>query len=234
MNPRKRSSLTILLPAFLFLSLALLGPTLARAQDRTVSASAEASLQVPNDTAGVGFAVAVERRSRGAALGGASSELRGVLAAVGRVPGVGPGDVTTGPVSVDTVGRGGRTRFRATERVDVVLHAPRRAGALVGAALAAGASRVNGPFYFLADPETAFVKVLGLAFDRARARAAALAAHAGGALGAVISVDEGEGPVLAPAADGFLAGEEAPKSPVPVKPGRSTVSAYVHVVFALQ
>jgi uncharacterized protein YggE len=116
-----------------------------------------------------------------------------------------------------------------------VIHQPRKAGTLVDAAVAAGATSVNGPFYFVADPEAAFAKVLGMAFDQAKAQAATLAAQAGATLGAVISIDEGEGAFVAPeeksSGAGFLA--NAP-SPLPVRPGASTVGAFVHVVFALQ
>jgi uncharacterized protein YggE len=231
MNLRKRSSLPIVVPVLLLLALpSLLAPAAASALDRTVSASAEASLRVRSDTAKAGFAVTVERRSRGAALHAASSGLRRVLATLDRVPGVGPGDVTTGQVSIEATERNGRTRYRATERISVVLHQPRKAGALVDAALAAGATRVSGPFYFVAEPEAVFAKVLGLAFDRAKAQAAALAARAGATLGDVVSIDEGEGAVLA--SQEFSGAGLA--SPLPVRPGASTVSAYVHVVFALQ
>ncbi len=230
MNLRTRSSLPVLLIAFL-LSLALLAPAVASALDRTVSASAEATLRVRSDTAKAGFTVAAERRSRGAALHAASSGLRRVLATIGRVPGVGAGDITTGRVSVESLRRDGKTRYRASERVAVVLHQPRRAGALVDAAVAAGATGVSGPVYFVADPEAAFAKVLGLAFDRAKAQAATLAAQAGATLGEVVSIDEGEGPSLLAEEGSSGAGFN---SPVPVRPGTSTVQAYVHVVFALQ
>lgn len=237
MNLRKRSSLPILVPALILLALgALLTPAAASALDRTVSASAEASLRVRSDTAKAGFAIAAERRSRGAALHAASSGLRRVLATLGRVPGVGSGDISTGRVSVETKRRGGKTRYRATERVAVVIHQPRQAGALVDGAVAAGATSVNGPFYFVADPDAAFAKVLGMAFDQAKAQAAILAAQAGATLGAVIAIDEGEGAFVAAepekaAGAGFLT--NAP-SPLPVRPGTSTVGAFVHVVFALQ
>jgi hypothetical protein len=46
----------------------------------------------------------------------------------------------------------------------------------------------------------------------------------------VISIDEGERPFLA---DKELSGAGF-ASPLPVRPGTSTVSAYVHIVFALQ
>jgi uncharacterized protein YggE len=230
MNLRTRSFLPILVPLFL---IALLVPAAAQALERTVSASAEARLKVRNDTARTGFLVAVERRSRGAALEGASRRMRGVLAAVGHVPGVGAGDVSTGRVSVETVRHKGKTTYRATERVLVVLHQPKTAGVLVEAALAAGASGVNGPVYFVAEPERAFTKVLAAAFDRAKARAGTLAAQAGATLGPVLAIDEGEGPTFALEDEDTTSKGFAGAHP-PVRPGSSTVNAYVHVIFALQ
>jgi uncharacterized protein YggE len=91
---------------------------------------------------------------------------------------------------------------------------------------------------------------LAAAFDKARLRATALAARAGGTLGPALTIDEGEGPSITPEFDaksapattcGAAAGPTLVKraqrcatAPPPVKPGTSTVTATVHVVFALQ
>ena len=122
----------------------------------------------------------------------------------------------------------------------------------VTAAIAAGATGVSGPSFFVGDSELAFASALTAAFDKAKARATALATRAGGTLGPALAIDEGEGPELtpqfdaksAPASD-CVAATTAPSaikrtSPrctgaaPPTKPGTSTVTATVHVVFALQ
>lgn len=235
------------------LSLALLAPATAGAAERTVSVTAEATLQVPNDSASFGFSVSKERRSRGAALRAVSGKLRGVIAAVQAIPGVGDGDVTSGRVSVRKSPRGNRPVYRAAEGISVTLHQPDKAGELVSAAIGAGATGVSGPNFFVGDSEAAFTNALAAAFDKAKLRATALATRAGATLGPALAIDEGEGPELTPQFDTKAAptsgagcatsttptaikraSPRCTAAPPPTKPGTSTVTATVHVVFALQ
>ena len=241
-----RSRIPILIA---FLALALLAPAAANAQERTVSVTASATLKVPNDTASLGFSVSKERRTRGAALRAVSSGLRGVIAAVQGIPGVGPGDVTTGRISVNKSLRGKKTVYRAGEGIGVTLHQPDKAGELVTAAIGAGATGVSGPNFFVGDTELAFANALSAAFGKAKAKATTLATAAGATLGPAITIDEGQGTELVP---GNTTEKSAPSTgcvtasptkrasprctvaPPPVKPGTSTVTATVHAVFALQ
>jgi len=226
MSNRIRISIGIAL-----LALALAVPAAAQAQERTVAVSCEATLKVPNDSASAGFSVSRERRSRGAALRAVSSDLGAVIAAVQTIPGVGAGDVTSGRISVAKRSRGQRTVYRASEGIGVTLHKPEEAGNLFAAAIRAGASGVSGPNYFVGDTEAAFAKALAAAFDSARAKAAALAAEAGASLGPVLAIEEGGGGELVP--EGSAKTAPVTVQP-PTKPGTSTVTATVHVVFALQ
>jgi uncharacterized protein YggE len=233
------------------LALALLVPASApAATERTVSVTASATLKVPNDSAGLGLSVSRERRSRGAALRTVAGQLRGVIAAVQAIPGVGAGDVTTGRIAVRKAFRGERPVYRASAGVSVILHQPDKAGELVTAAIAAGATGVSGPNFFVGDTEAAFANALVAAFDKAKGRATALATRAGGSLGPAIAIDEGDGPELTPeftvksvpASDCAVSSPAAKRvrtkaacgAPPPTKPGTSTVTATVHVVFALQ
>lgn len=217
------------------LALALLVPASAGAAvERTVSVTAEATLKVPNDSASLGFAVSRERRGRGAALRAVAGGLRGVIAAAQTIPGVGAGDIATGRISVRKSFRGTRVVYRASEGIGVTLHQPDRAGELVSAAIGAGATGVSGPTFFVGDTEAAFANALTAAFDKAKLRAAALATRAGGTLGPALTIDEGEGAELTPQLETAAPkGTTATPSP-PTKPGTSTVTATVHVVFALQ
>jgi uncharacterized protein YggE len=222
------------------------GAASATAAERTVSVSARATIEVPNDSAGVGLSVSVERRTRAAALGAASERLRRVIAAVQTIPGVGPGDVTTGRISVRKSLRGRVVRYRAGQGISVVLHEPDRAGDLVSAAIAAGAGGISGPRFFVGDAEAAYGGALAAAFDRAKAKAATLATQAGSTLGPAISIQEGGAPeppgieFSAPnSAEGCAPVPETATAsacatvPPPVKPGTTTVTAAVGVVFAL-
>jgi uncharacterized protein YggE len=229
------------------LLLALLVPAGAVAAERTVAVTASATLKVPNDSASLGFSVGRERRSRGAALQAVSKGLRRVIAVAQATPGVGPGDVTTGRISVRKVLRGERVVYRAAEGIGVTLHQPDEAGDLVAAAIGAGATGVGGPRFFVGDTEAAFTAALTAAFDKAKVRASALAGRAGATLGPALAIDEGNGPELTPEFKVSPASDcvAAPPPPdeirrkcgtasPPTKPGTSTVTATVRVVFALR
>jgi uncharacterized protein len=212
------------------LALALLAPAGAAALDRTVSVRGEATVTVPNDSAGLGFSVTKTSDKRSAALRAVATRLRAVIAAVQEAPGVGDGDITTGRIAVRKVTVGKHTAYRASEGIRVILHQPEAAGELVTTAIAAGATGTSGPTFFAGNSAAAYDTALGAAFDQARERATALAARAGATLGQVISIaEDGEvTPVSPVSADGVKKGGSPP-----VKPGRSTVTATLHVVFAL-
>jgi uncharacterized protein len=223
------------LAALFALAAMLLQPATAPALDRTVTVKGTATEQVVNDAASLSFSVSKERRTRGAALRDTALRLRQVIAAVQTVPGVGPGDVTTGNISVRQVLRGKKKIFKASEGISVILHQPDQAGELINVAINAGATGTNGPNFFPSDPDLAYNKALLLAFDRAKAKASALATRAGAVLGPAITIEEGaevvpNEPRAVAAPRGPRGGENAP----PVKPGTSTVTATVRVVFELQ
>jgi uncharacterized protein len=215
------------------LALLLLAPATAGAQERTIAVKGTATQEVPNDTAGLGFSVSKERGTRAAALRVVSIRLRQVIAAVQTIPGVGAGDVTTGRVSLRKLVRDKRTVYRASEGITVILHQPEQAGELINAAIAAGATGTRGPNFFPGNPDAAFNSVLVAAFDQAKAKAVALAQRAGAILGPVISIEEGTESTPTEFS-GAARGPKAAQPSPPVKPGGSTVTATVRVVFALQ
>ena len=213
--------------------LAMLLPASASAIERTVTVKGSATQKVPNDAAKLGFSVSIERKSRGAALRVVAVRLRAVIAAVQATPGIGPGDVTTGAISVRKVRRDERTTYRASEGVGVVLHEPDRAGDLVNAAVAAGATGTRGPDYFASNPEAAYNNTLLAAFDQAKSKAATLATRAGAALGPALTIEEATEAVPIEGRASPKGASDAAPSP-PAKPGASTVTATVRVVFALE
>jgi uncharacterized protein len=226
------SAVTPSLLALLVIGAFLLAPAGATAAERTITVNGSATQQVPNDTAGLGFQVAKERDSRAAALHIVSIRLRAVIAAAQGIPGVGPGDITTGQISVRKVTHDKRALYRASEGISVILHQPDRAGEMVSAAVAAGATGTSGPRFFPGNPELAYESTLLAAFDQAKARASALASRAGATLGPAVSIEEGSEVVPSQPASG-LKGTAAEPTP-PVKPGASTVTAGVRVVFSLE
>lgn len=214
------------------LALSLLVPSSAAAQERTISVKGEATQEVPNDTASLRFSVTKERKSRAAALRIVAIRLREVIATVQAFPGVGPGDVSTGNITIGKVFRGEKPVYRASEGVTVILHQPERAGEMISAAVRAGATGTSGPDFFPGDPELAYTNTLVAAFDQAKEKAAALATRAGATLGPAIGIEEGTDVVPSQPMQRSAEKDAAPAPPV--KPGGSTVTATVRVVFALQ
>jgi uncharacterized protein YggE len=212
--------------------LALLLPTTAAAAERTVSVHGTATQKVPNDTASLGFSVSKERKTRKAALQAVAVHLRAVIAAVQKTPGIGAGDISTGEISVRKTTKGKRTLYRAAEGIGVILHEPARAGELVTTAVAAGATGTRGPNFFPGNPELAFNNALLAAFAQAKSKATALAASAEATLGPVLSIEEGTEVSETPLGAAKGAPDASPSPPV--KPGNSTVTATVRVIFALQ
>jgi uncharacterized protein YggE len=225
-RPRVRTTSLLALLALLLLAAPV------AAQERTVVVKGTATQEVPNDTASLRFSVTKERKSRAAALRIVAVRLREVLSAVQAFPGIGPGDVSTGEISVRKVFRDERPLYRASEGVTVILHQPERAGEMVSAAIAAGATGTSGPNFFPGDPELAYTNTLIAAFDQAKAKAAALATRAGAILGPVISIEEGT--EVVPSQPTSRSAPKAAEPAPPVKPGGSTVTASVRVVFGLQ
>lgn len=219
--------------AFLLaIAAALLAPAAAVAAERTVSVAATVEREVPNDAARVSFNVSKERPGRAAALHVVAVRLRAVIAAAQATPGVGPGDVTTGPISVRRVERGKRPVYRASEGVTVVTHAPESAGDLVAAGVAAGATSTRGPSFFVGDREAAYNAALVEALTKAKAKAGLLATAAGATLGPAITIVESGNVVFSAPAAKEVAADTKPSPPT--KPGNSTVSATVAATFALE
>jgi uncharacterized protein YggE len=157
-----------------------------------------------------------------------------VIAAVQATPGIGPGDVTTGQISVRKISRDKHTLFRASEGVGVVLHESQRSGELVSAAVAAGATGTRGPDFFAGNPEAAYNNTLLAAFDQAKGKAATLATRAGAVLGPAITIEETTEAVPVEGGRASPKGAADTTPAPPAKPGGSTVTATVRVVFALE
>jgi uncharacterized protein len=212
----------------------------AQAPVRTISVTGEASLTAANDTARVGFGVEGRGASRPVALRRSSANLRKVLAALRRL-GVADRDLRTRGVSVarrrDRRGRR-LPGYIARGGVSAVVRDVTQTGAVVDAAVAAGAASVDGPSFFIDDPQALLRRALVAAFGDARSKAAALAVEAGLTLGGTISIRES---TFVPAETDFFdndagggGGQEQRTRAAPTEPGRTQVSGTVYVVFEAQ
>ena len=232
MSPR-RLSLACLLAVLLLVPAAG-----AQAPARTISVTGDASLKAANDTARVGFVVEGRGPTAAVALRNSSTRLRRVLGALKRV-GVADRDLRTRSVSVarrrDRRGRK-LPGYIARGGVTAVVRDVTQTGAVIDGGVAAGATSVSGPSFFIDDPQALLRRALVVAFRDARAKAAQLAAEAGLTLGGAISIREstfvpsdtdfgGEG------GGGRSEGVPDAPAPAPTRPGRTEVFGTVYVVF---
>jgi uncharacterized protein YggE len=136
----------------------------------------------------------------------------------------------------DSVSR--RTRragYEASNRLEITSGDPQTLGAILDAAVNAGANSVAGPAWSLADPAAARRQVQALALADARAQAEALAQAAGLQLGNIIAMEvDGAGPPhLAPAPMRAMAPGAPPSPETSLEPGVIAVQATVRCLFAI-
>ena len=188
---------------------------------------------VAPDTATWSFGVQTSAESAEAALAANSEAMDRVLAAL-RNAGIEGKDLQTEQVSVyprtsddgiSIVGYDASNTVRATIRnLD-------EAGAIVDAAVAAGANQVYGPSLTVSDTEAQYRAAVEAAFADARTRAEAIAGLAGVTLGAPVAIVEGGGGGAVPYY-GDVAVEAA--RDVAVEPGTQDVGASLTVTFAIE
>lgn len=191
----------------------------------TVTVSGSGSAVAVPDRAEVSLGVESRAATAKAALDANAREMRRVIDAV---RGAGGRDVTTQAVSLSprTTPDGSPDGYTATNVVTarVGLDA---AGALIDAAVTAGATTVSGPSLSSSDAAELYRQALGKAVADARRRAGVLATAAGRSLGRVTAMSEG-GALPVP----FVERAAADAGP-PVVSGPQETIATVTATFAL-
>jgi uncharacterized protein len=219
--------------AFVLAVLLLVPAANAQAPVRTISVTGEGSIMAANDTARLGFGVEGRGATRPVALRNSSANLRRVLAAL-RGLGVADRDLRTRGVSVSRRrDRRGRTLpgYIARGGVTAVVRDVTQTGAVVDAAVAADAASVDGPNFFIDDPQAVLRRALVVAFRDARSKAAALAAEAGLTLGQTISIRESTFVPFETDVGDDGGGGQGRSEAAPTEPGRTQVFGTVYVVF---
>jgi uncharacterized protein YggE len=189
---------------------------------------------VAPDTATWSFGVQTSADTAEAALAANSAAMEQVVAAL-KGAGIADDDLQTEQVSVyprtsddgiSIVGYDASNTVRATIRnLD-------QAGAIVDAAVAAGANQVYGPSLTVSDTEAQYRAAVEAAFADARTRAEAIAELAEVTLGAPVAIVEGGGGGAVPYY-GRAAMEGAAAADVAVEPGTQDVGASLTVTFAI-
>ena len=201
------------------------------AQDtRSVTVTGTASVQAVPDKAAFSAGVSTNAATAQAALAANAAKAAHVLDAL-RSAGVAKGDLQTQDVSVSPRwnDRGEQEGFTAHSSVQVHVQNARRAGRLIDAAVAAGASETSGPSFDSGDRDALYRGALKDAFAEARLKAATLAGEAGASLGRVLRIEE------SPATPGPVPYEmrAMADTATPVEPGKQKVQASVTVTFSL-
>jgi uncharacterized protein YggE len=184
---------------------------------------------VPN-RAEFSFGVTSEGRTAAAALAANAAEMRRVIAAL-RGAGLASEDIQTQHVSLSpryTNDGEAIVGYTASNTVSARIRDLARTGAVVDAAVEAGANQVFGPSLTHSDRNDLYRDALRSAYANARAKAQALAAAAGISLGRAVVVVEAGGPVPLP-----LAADAARVADTPIEPGTQEIQATVTVTFAV-
>ena len=236
----RRLALGAAVAAALFGALALSGvalPGAARSAgtqpDRTIQVLGDGTVETVPDTAGFDFGVVTKGATAKQALAVNSTVAQKVVDALKAV-GVVAKDVQTQQVSLNPqMNQNGTaiTGYEARNTVSATVRDLGSAGAVVDAAVAAGADQVSGPYLTASGQAALERQALTAAFDDAKAKAQALAQRAGGSLGQALQVSEGSGPRPVPLTG---AASSAPAAKTPIEPGTQQVEAQVTVTFALQ
>jgi uncharacterized protein YggE len=201
---------------------------------RTVTVNGNGAVHVVPNRVSFSFGVTTEAKTARAALAANSAAMNKVIAAL-RAQGVPNADIQTSSVSLsERMSDDGKTLlgYSASNQVTVTSKNIAASGALVDAAVAAGANNVQGPSLSRSDQDSLYRAALRAAVADARAKALVLAAASGAHLGRVVTIIEGGGatPVPTPTA-GFA--KDSAAAPTPVQPGTEEIDASVTVVYAL-
>ncbi len=125
--------------------------------------------------------------------------------------------------------------YRASNMVEATVDSIARVGAVIDAAIAAGANRAQGIRFQLKDPEGARREALRVAVANARRDAEALAEASGQQLGELLQLSSSM-QVTPPPVPMFAARaqlESVAPAPTPVEPGQMEITASVSAVYRL-
>jgi uncharacterized protein YggE len=125
-----------------------------------------------------------------------------------------------------------RYGYTVDRTIDVTVDAVERAGAVVDAGVAAGATNVNGVSFVLRDPHAAQRAAQSAALDDAVQQARALAAAAGVRLVRILAIGPAGGGVVRPMPMMRMALAAAPV-PTTIAPGDLTVQAQVTLEYEI-
>jgi uncharacterized protein YggE len=203
----------------------------------TITGSASGKVTVVPDVARVNLGVTTTKPTVKAARAAAAGSMTAIIGAIKGL-GVADKDIQTTNLSLyPQYGSGSTPKvvgYQISEQIQVTVRDLDKAGDVVDAATAKGATDVNGISFELADPDKALNDARAAAVTAARTSAQAMAGAANVSLGAVVSITDSTPPSPIFYGGGFKAAQ-TPDAAVatPVQPGTQDLSASVTVIFEI-
>lgn len=197
----------------------------------SITVSGTGSVSVKPNRADFQFGVVTQGATAAAALEANALLADKVIAAL-KAAGVASDDLQTESISISpsTNAKGAITGYSASNSVSAKLRDLGKVGAVIDAAVAAGANAVYGPNLTVDDPASAYRNALTAAVADARPKAQTLATAAGRPLGRILSITEGSSSPI-PMAATDSASQKAGGT-TPFVPGTQEISATITVTFA--
>lgn len=198
----------------------------AAAEPGGITVRGSASVSSAPDRAELSFGVESSARTASAAIAANAAEMRKVIAAIRAAGG---GELETRFVSLSPrfTQQNDVDSFVATNTVSARITDLTKVGALIDAAVAAGANRVDGPSFARGERIELYRQALRAAVANARGTAQVLATASKVSLGRITDISEGSsGPVA------VVAGTAAAGS-TPIEPGTQQITASVSVTFSI-
>jgi len=206
-----------------------LGRSATPSAGTTITVTGNGTVDATPDRASFDFGVTTNGATAAQALSRNSSEARAIVAAL-RNAGVADSDIQTTQVSLwpQTSSSGNRIiGYQASNSVHVTAGLG-KSGALVDAAVRAGANNVGGPNLDVADKSALYNQALKQALQDAKGKAQAIAVGAGVTLGALLKVHEGCSAAPMP----MFAQDRAAALSVPIEAGTQHIQASVTVTYS--
>jgi uncharacterized protein len=200
----------------------------------TISVSASGKVTVVPDVARLSVGVTITKSTVKAARDAAAGVITNIVAAV-KGQGVAEADIQTSSLSLyPQYAKGSSTKitgYTIGQQLQITVRDLDKAGDVVDASTAKGATEVNGISFELGDPAKAMNDARASAIAAAQTSAQAMAAAGHVTLGAVVSITD-VSPSM-PIYAGALRQMSAADMATPIQVGTQDVSVMVNVVFAI-
>lgn len=231
MKPMSRRSLSLMIVAAALATLPIQSAP-ARAAERAITVTGEATVSVAPDNANIRLGVTSQGKNAREASEANARQMTNVLAAI-KEAGVADRDVQTSRLSLQPQyeqGKAGPARllgFQVTNQVSIRIREIDKFPGILDRAIAAGANEMSGIEFVVSEQSKLLDQARDDAVADARRKAELFAKAAGVKLGAVTTITEEGSTPPRPLMQAMRA------SAVPVAPGEQTLRAAVSVTFEL-